>query len=112
MKERGKKKKKKKDREGRKTEGILCTITGFPVSSVGKECACNVGDLGLIPRLGKTPGEGKGYLLQYSDLVHSMDCVVHGVSKSQRGLIDFHFCTIATLGNVVCNSRKKLAKFL
>ena len=91
---------------------VLCTIRGFPVSSVGKESACNVGDLGLIPRLGKAPGEGKGYLLHYSDLVHSMDCVVHVVAKSRIRLIDFHFCTIATLGNVVCNSRKKLAKFL
>ena len=42
--------------------------TGFPDSSVGKESACNVGDLGSIPRLGRSPGEGKGYPLQYSGL--------------------------------------------
>ena len=39
---------------------------GFPDSSVGKESACNAGDLGLIPGLGRSPGEGKGYPLQYS----------------------------------------------
>ena len=41
---------------------------GFPGSSVGKESACNAGDLGSIPGLGRSPGEGKGYLLQYSGL--------------------------------------------
>ena len=41
---------------------------GFPDSSVGKESACNAGDLGLIPELGQSPGEGKGYPLQYSGL--------------------------------------------
>ena len=41
-------------------------ILGFPDSSVGKESACNVGDLGLIPELGRSPGEGIGSLLQYS----------------------------------------------
>ena len=45
---------------------------GFPYSSVGKESTCNVGDLGLIPRLGRSPGEGKGYPLQYSGLEKSM----------------------------------------
>ena len=44
---------------------------GFPESSVGKESACNVGDLGLIPGLGRSPGEGKGYPLQYSGLEYS-----------------------------------------
>ena len=41
-------------------------IWGFPNSSVGKESACNVGDLALIPGLGRSPGEVKGYPLQYS----------------------------------------------
>ena len=50
-------------------------------SSVGKESACNVGDLGLIPGLRRCPGEGKGYPLQYSGLENSMDCIVHGVAK-------------------------------
>ena len=56
---------------------------GFPCGSAGKESACNVGDLGLIPGLGRSPGEGKGYPLQYSGLEYSMDCIVHGVAKSQ-----------------------------
>ena len=46
---------------------------GFPDSSVGKESACNAGDLGLIPGLGRSPGEGIGYPLQYSCLENSMD---------------------------------------
>ena len=41
---------------------------GFPDSSVGKESACKAGDLGSIPRLGRSPGEGQGYPLQYSGL--------------------------------------------
>ena len=49
---------------------------GFPGGSAGKESACNAGDLALIPGLGKSPGEGKGYLLQYSGLENSMDCIV------------------------------------
>ena len=46
----------------------------FPGGSAGKESACNAGDLGLIPGLGGSPGEGKGHLLQYSGLENSMDC--------------------------------------
>ena len=56
---------------------------GFPWGSVGKESTCNVGDLGLIPGLGRSPGEGIGYPLQYSGLENSIDCVVHGVAKSR-----------------------------
>ena len=56
----------------------------------GKEFTCNVGDLGSIPGLGSSPGEGKGYSLQYSGLENSMDCIAHGVEKSQTQLIDFH----------------------
>ena len=55
---------------------------GFACSSAGKESACNVGDLGLIPELGRSPGEGKGYPLQCSGLENSMDCIAHGVAKS------------------------------
>ena len=66
-------------------------ISGFPWSSAGKESTCNVGDLGLIPGLGRSPGEGKGYPLQYSGLENSMDCIVPGVAKSQTRLSDFHF---------------------
>ena len=67
-----------------------------------KESACNVGDLGLIPGLG-TPGEGKGYPLQYSGLENSMDCIVHGVTKSRTRLSDFHFITLCSrYYNCVC----------
>ena len=64
---------------------------GFPGSSNGKESACNVGDLGSIPGSGKPPGEGRGYPLQYAGLENSKDCIVHGVTKSQTRLSDFHF---------------------
>ena len=64
---------------------------GFPCGSAGKESACNAGDLGLILGSGRSPGEGKGYPLQYSGLENSMDCIVHGVAKSRTGLSDFHF---------------------
>ena len=59
--------------------------------SAGKESTCNVEDLGSIPGLGRSPGEGKGYPLQYSGLENSMDCIVHGVTKSWTQLSDFHF---------------------
>ena len=55
---------------------------GFPSGSAGKEYACIVGDLGLIPGLGGSPGEGKRYPLQYSGLENSTDCIVHGVAES------------------------------
>ena len=55
----------------------------FPDSSVGKESTCNAGDPSLIPGSGRSPGEGKGYPLQYSGLENSMACIVHGVTKSQ-----------------------------
>ena len=59
--------------------------------SAGKESACNAGDLGSIPGLGRSPGEGKGCSLQYSGLENAMDSIVHGVAKSQTRLSDFHF---------------------
>ena len=69
---------------------------GFPGGSDGKESACNVGDLGLIRGLGRSPGEGKGYPLQYSGLENSIDkgawqATVHGVTKNQTRLSGFHF---------------------
>ena len=64
---------------------------GFPVSSTGKESTCNSGDLGSIPGLRRSPGEGKGYPLQYSGVENSMDCIVYGVTKSQTRLDHFHF---------------------
>ena len=57
------------------------TCMGFPDSSAGEETACNVGDLGSIPGLGRSPGEQKCYPLQYSGLENSMDCIVHGLAK-------------------------------
>ena len=65
--------------------------TGFPGSSTSKESTCNAGDLGSIPGLGRSPGEGNGHPLQYSGLENSVDCIVHGVAKSWTWLNDFHF---------------------
>ena len=62
---------------------------GFPDGSVGKGSACNEGDPGSIPGLGRSLGEGNGYPLQYSGLENSMDCVAHGVAKSWTRLRDF-----------------------
>ena len=64
---------------------------GFTGGSDGKESVCNVGDPGSIPGVGISPGEGDGYPLQYSGLENSMDCVVHGVAKSQTRLSNFQF---------------------
>ena len=64
---------------------------GLPGGSVGKESACNARDLGSIPGLGRSPGEGNSYLLQYSGLENSMNCKVHGVTKSQTQLSSFYF---------------------
>ena len=52
-----------------------------PGSSAGKESASNVGDSHSIPGLGKSPGEGKGYSLQYFGLENSTGCIVHGVGR-------------------------------
>ena len=62
-----------------------------PRGSAGKESAYSERDLGSIPRLGRSPGEGKVYPLQYSSLEKSMDCIVHGVAKSWTWLSNFHF---------------------
>ena len=63
----------------------------FPCGSAGKESACKVGDLALIPGLARSSGERKGYPLQYSGLENSMDHIVHGVTKSHTRLSNFHF---------------------
>jgi len=73
---------------------------GFPRGLVGKEYACNAGDLGSIPGLGRSPGEGKGHPLQYSGLENSMDCIVHGVTKSLTQLSDFYYTTIHIYVNI------------
>ena len=71
-------------------------MKGFPGGSEVKTSACNAGDLGSIPGLGRSPGEGNGSSLQYSCLENSMDggawwATVHGVAKSQTRLSDFTF---------------------
>jgi len=72
---------------------------GFPGGSAGKESACNAGDLSLIPGLGRSSGEGKGYPLQYSGLENSMDCISMG---SQRvGLSSFHFHSFILLSRMI-----------
>ena len=71
--------------------GFYTCLLGLPCGSAGKESTCKAGNLGLIPGLGKTPKEGKGYPLQYSGLENSTDCIVHGVAKSWTRLGDFHF---------------------
>ena len=70
--------------------------SGFPYGSAGKESARNSGDLGSIPGLGRSPGEGKGYPLQYSGLENSMDCLVHAVTNSWTQLSDFHLSLMPT----------------
>ena len=66
----------------------------FPGGSDGKVSACNAGDLGLIPELGRSPGEAKGYTLPYSGLENSMD---QRVAKSQTRLSNFHFISLPFL---------------
>ena len=62
---------------------------GFPGGSAAKESTCNVGDQDSIPGLGRSPGEGNGYPLQYSGLENSMDCTVHRITKSRTRLSSF-----------------------
>ena len=73
-------------------EDALKKEMGFPHSSVSKESACNAGDLGLIPQLGRSPGEGNGNPLQYSCLENPMDrgawhATVHGVARVRHNLV-------------------------
>ena len=62
----------------------------FPGGSAGKESACSTGDLGSIPGLGISPGEGKGCPLECTSLENAMDCIVYGVAKSRAPLSEFH----------------------
>ena len=71
----------------------IFNVVGFPGGSDGKESACIAGDLNLIPGLGRSPGEGNGYPLQYSHLENSRDraawqATIHGVTKSRTPLSD------------------------
>ena len=68
------------------------TTTGAsPVAPLVKKSACNTGDVDSTPGLGRSPGEGKSYPLQYSGLENSMGCVVHGITKNLTRLSDVHF---------------------
>ena len=68
---------------------VLSSLTKHLVGGlVSKESACNAGDLGSIPGSGRSSEEGNGYSLQYSCLGNSMDCIVHGVTKSWTQLGD------------------------
>ena len=72
-------------------------IQGLSCGSAGKESAYNAGDLGLIPGLGRSPGEGKGYSLQYSGLEHSMDRIVWGRKES-----DVAFTSLSHIYTLPC----------
>ena len=69
-------------------------LTDLSCGSADEESSCNAGDLGSVPGLGRSPGEGKGYPLQYSGPENSMNCIVHVVTKSQTRLSDFHFISV------------------
>ena len=69
-------------------------LLGFPNGPSAKNLPANAGDIrdtGQIPGLGRSPGEGKGYPLQYSGLENSMQCIVHEVAKGRTWLSNFHF---------------------
>ena len=72
-----------------KGQATHSSILGLPCGSAGEESACNAGDLCSIPGLGRSPGEGKGYPLQYFGLENSMGCIVHGITKSRMRLSNF-----------------------
>ena len=87
---------------------MVLTNLGFPGGSAGKESACNAGDLGLIPGLGGSPGEGNGHPLQYSGLENSIDYSMR--SQSQTRLSSFHFdCHFQREQYVKCLWRYKCA---
>ena len=62
----------------------------FSGGSEGKESAYNAGDLIFIPELGSSPGEGNSYLLHYSGLENSLDCIVHRVTKRLYMVVSIH----------------------
>ena len=78
--------------------GIIYTYLDFPGGSAGKESSCNEGDLGLIPGLGRSPGEGKGYPLWYFGLGNSMDCIVHGLQRVRYNWENFTSLTLILKG--------------
>ena len=85
---------------------------GFPGGSAGKESTCRVGDLGSIPGLGRSPGDGNGYPLQYSGLETSMNreawwATIHGVANSQTQLSHLHFAVFQWLRKLIGKGRQK-----
>ena len=76
---------------GRRDGLPTLVFLGFPGGSAGKESTCHAGDLGSTPGLGRSLEEEKGYPLQYSGLENSMNWILHGVTKSQTRLSNFHF---------------------
>ena len=85
----------------------LRDLVGFPGGSAGKESTCDAGDLGSIPGLGRSPGEGEGYSLPYSALENSMDCRVHEVAESDttERLSHTHNLDVPTKHLAFLNSR-------
>ena len=88
-------------------QSFIYLLLGFCDGSAGKKSTCNVGDLGSIPGLGRSPGEGNSYPLWYSGLENSMDCIVHGVAKSQTQTNNFHFLSSFT-GSFFISRLKKI----
>ena len=91
------------------------SMRGFPGGSKVKASACNVGDLGLIPGSGRSPGEGNGNPLQYSFLENPMDgeawwAIVHGVAKSRTRLSDFPSHTDKLLLLIVSNQEDRYSE--
>ena len=79
----------------------------FPGGSEVKVSACNAGDLGSIPGLGRSPGEGNSYPYQYSGLENSMDCIIHGVAESdtteQLHYAHSRICVIMSIKKTTAN---------
>ena len=82
---------------------------GFPCGSAGKKSTSNVRDLGSSPGLGRSLGEGKGHLLQFSGLENSMDCIVHGFAKSQVRLSNFYFTSLLHLTHKILKLKDLLS---
>ena len=85
---------------------LYCIFWDFPGGSDSKASAYNMGDLGLIPGLGRSPGEGNGNPLQYSCLENSMDgeawwATVHEIAKSQTRLSNFTFTFIVYFNSIL-----------
>ena len=76
------------------SDAIYFSLQGFPGGSADRESACKVGDLGSIPGLGRFPGEGNGYSLQYSGLENSMDCIVLGWQRVRHNWVIFIFFSL------------------